>query len=84
MMYLDVNSASRATVMTSEEKGFVGFCKISGISHLNCVKVRFGGEIYIREGIIGEKRGRQTEKYEKTEKGGRQGRQWILVCVCRD
>jgi hypothetical protein len=61
MMYLDVNSGSRATVMTSKEKGFVGFCKISGISHLNCVKVLFGGEIYIREGRIGEKRGRQME-----------------------
>jgi hypothetical protein len=69
MMYLDVNSGSRATVMTSKEKGFVGFCKISGISHLNCVKVLFGGEIYIREGRIGEKEvGRWRSK---TEKGGR-------------
>lgn len=81
MMYLNVNSASRATVMTSEEKGFVGFYKISGISHLNRVKVLFGGEIYIREGRIGEKRGRQMEI--ENRKGGRQGRRWILVCVWR-
>jgi hypothetical protein len=66
MMYLDVNSGSRATVLTSKEKGFVGFCKISGISHLNCVKVLFGGEIYIREGRIEVGRWRS-----KTEKGER-------------
>ncbi len=65
--------------MTSEEKGFVGFYKISGILHLNCVKVLFGGEIYIREGRIGEKRGRQMEIQNRKR---RKTRKTMDSCMC--